>query len=76
VTGALPFDAAPWEYAGRRRGGAVARLSLSYFLSYQPPQNLNPNVPAGLTRIIYRCLVVDDYGLPELERDITEFLRT
>jgi serine/threonine protein kinase len=75
LTGTLPFDDAPWQYAGREQGGEVERLSLSYFLSYPPPRTLNPNTPEALERIAYRCLTVMDYGLKELETDLVDFLR-
>jgi serine/threonine protein kinase len=75
LTGVLPFDEAPWNYAGREQGGEVERLSLSYFLSYPPPKDLNPNTPEPLARMIYRCLTVTDYGLPDLEKDLVDFLR-
>jgi len=75
LTGTLPFDEVPWQYAGREQGGEVERLSLSYFLSYPPPRTLNPNTPEALARIVYRCLTVLDYGLPELEADLVDFLR-
>ena len=75
LTGVLPFDEVPWTYAGREQGGEVERLSLSYFLSYPPPRELNPNTPEPLARIIYRSLTVPEYGLPELELDLVDFLR-
>jgi serine/threonine protein kinase len=75
LTGVLPFDEVPWGYAGREQGGEVERLSLSYFLSYPPPRELNPNTPEALSEIVYRCLIVPDYGLPELENDFVDFLR-
>jgi len=75
LTGTLPFDEAPWQYAGREHGGEVERLSLSYFLSYPPPRSLNPNTPEVLERITYRCLTVMEYGLEELEADLVDFLR-
>ena len=75
LTGTLPFDEVPWQYAGRERGGEVERLSLSYFLSYPPPRNLNPNTPEALEQIAYRCLTVMEYGLSELEADLVDFLR-
>ena len=75
LTGTLPFDDVPWQYAGREQGGEVERLSLSYFLSYPPPRSLNPNTPEALEKITYRCLTVMDYGLAELEADLVEFLR-
>ncbi len=75
LTGVLPFDEVPWQYAGREQGGEVERLSLSYFLSYPPPRDLNPNTPQALARIVYRCLTVPDYGLSELEDDLVDFLR-
>jgi serine/threonine protein kinase len=75
LTGVLPFDEVPWAYAGREQGGEVERLSLSYFLSYPPPRELNPNTPEPLARIIYRCLTVPEYGLAELEHDLVDFLR-
>ena len=75
LTGVLPFDEVPWEFAGREQGGEVERLSLSYFLSYPPPRDLNPNTPEALARIVYRCLTVPDYGLAELETDLVDFLR-
>ncbi len=75
LTGVLPFDDVPWQYAGREQGGEVERLSLSFFLSYPPPKDLNPNTPEPLSKIVYRCLTVPDYGLPELEKDLVDFLR-
>ncbi len=75
LTGVLPFDEVPWQYAGLQQGGEVERLSLSYFLSYPPPQDLNPNTPKPLADIIYRSLTVQEYDLPELERDLVDFLR-
>ena len=75
LTGVLPFDEVPWEFAGREQGGEVERLSLSYFLSYPPPRDLNPNTPEALARIVYRCLTVPDYGLVDLETDLVDFLR-
>ena len=68
-------DEVPWQYAGREQGGEVERLSLSFFLSYPPPRELNANTPEPLSKIIYRCLTVMDYGLVELERDLVDFLR-
>jgi len=75
LTGVLPFDEVPWQYAGREQGGEVERMSLSYFLSYPPPKDLNPNTPDALARIVYRCLTIPDYGLGELEKDLVDFLR-
>ncbi|HRV82487.1 MAG TPA: hypothetical protein P5218_13700, partial [Planctomycetota bacterium] len=75
LTGTLPFDEVPWKFAGREQGGEVERLSLSYFLSYPPPRNLNPNTPEPLSRIVYKCLTVEEYGLAELEEDLVDFLR-
>lgn len=75
LTGVLPFDEVPWPFAGREQGGEVERLSLSYFLSYPPPRDLNPNTPEPLSKIIYRCLTVPDYRLSELEGDLVDFLR-
>ena len=75
LTGVLPFDEVPWQYAGREQGGEVERLSLSYFLSYPPPKELNPNTPEALADIVYRCLIVPEYDLPELEKDLVDFLR-
>jgi serine/threonine protein kinase len=75
LTGVLPFDEVPWQYAGREVGGEVERMSLSYFLSYPPPKDLNPNTPDQLARIVYRCLTVTEYGLAELEKDLVDFLR-
>ena len=75
LTGILPFEEVPWKFAGRKQGGEIERLSLSYFLSYTPPRDLNPNTPDALSRIVYRCLTVAEYDLPDLERDLVEFLR-
>ena len=75
LTGVLPFDNVPWQYAGREQGGEVERLSLSYFMSYAPPHDLNANTPEALAKIIYRCLTVQEYGLTELEKDLVDFLR-
>jgi len=75
LTGVLPFDNVPWQFAGREQGGEVERLSLSYFLSYVPPHDLNANTPEALAKIIYRCLTVEEYGLAELEKDLVDFLR-
>ena len=74
LTGTLPFDDVPWEYAGVKSGGETMRLSLSYFYSYCPPQMLNPKAPPNLERIIYRCITVPSYGLPELRSDLEEFI--
>jgi len=75
LTGVLPFDEVPWQYAGREQGGETERLSLSFFLSYTPPKDLNPNTPDALATIVYRCLTVQEYGLEELEKDLVDFLR-
>ena len=74
LTGTLPFDDVPWEYAGSRTGGETMRLSLSYFLSYAPPQMLNPKTPPDLERVIYRCVTIPSYGLAELKADLEEFI--
>ncbi len=74
LTGTLPFEEVPWEYAGGKSGGETLRLSLSYFLSYQPPRLLNPKTPDGLEDIIYRSISVPSYGLDELRRDLEEFI--
>ncbi len=74
LTGTLPFDEVPWEYAHSRSGGETLRLSLSYFFSYCPPQMLNPKTPPDLERIIYRCITVPSYGLQELRTDLEEFI--
>ena len=52
LTGTLPFDEVPWEFAGRQSGGETQRLSMSYFFSYSPPHVLNPKTPKELERII------------------------
>lgn len=75
LTGTLPFDQVPWEYAGSASGGETVRMSLSYFLSYDPPRQLNPNAPPELEKIIYRCLTIPEYGLEGLRDDLIEFLR-
>ena len=74
LTGTLPFDDVPWEYAGTRSGGETVRLSMSYFFSYCPPQMLNPKTPPDLEKIIYRCITVPSYGLQELKADLEEFI--
>ena len=74
LTGTLPFDEVPWEYAGNRTGGETVRLSLSFFYSYCPPQMLNPKTPPDLERIIYRCITVPSYGLTQLKNDLEEFI--
>lgn len=74
LTGTLPFDEVPWEFAGQHTGGETMRLSLSYFFSYCPPHVLNPKTPEDLERIIYRCITVPTYGLAELKHDLEEFI--
>lgn len=74
LTGTLPFDEVPWEFAGRQSGGETQRLSLSYFFSYSPPHVLNPKTPEELERIIYRCITVTDYGLENLKTDLEAFI--
>lgn len=69
-TGILPFDDVPWHYAGRQQVGEVERLSLSYFLSYPPPSELNPNTPEPFEDLVHHCLTVPDYGYEALERDL------
>lgn len=74
LTGTLPFDEVPWEFAGRQSGGETQRLSLSYFFSYSPPHALNPKTPEELERIVYRCITVPGYGLEELKTDLETFI--
>lgn len=74
LTGTLPFDEVPWEFAGRQSGGETQRLSLSYFFSYSPPHVLNPKTPEELERIVYRCITVPGYGLEELKTDLETFI--
>jgi len=74
LTGTLPFEEVPWKYAGRNLKGETIRLDLSYFLSYQPPRQLNPKTPTGLEDIIYRCITVPSYGLDELRIDLEDFI--
>jgi serine/threonine protein kinase len=74
LTGTLPFDEVPWEFAGRQSGGETQRLSMSYFFSYSPPHVLNPKTPKELERIIYRCITVSGYGLEELKTDLETFI--
>jgi serine/threonine protein kinase len=74
LTGTLPFDEVPWEFAGQQSGGETQRLSLSYFFSYSPPHVLNPKTPEELERIIYRCITVPTYGLEELKTDLEAFI--
>jgi len=74
LTGTLPFDEVPWEFAGRQSGGETQRLSMSYFFSYSPPHVLNPKTPKELERIIYRCITVSSYGLEELKTDLETFI--
>ena len=74
LTGTLPFDEVPWEFAGHQSGGETQRLSLSFFFSYSPPHVLNPKTPEDLEKIIYRCITVKDYGLDELRDDLEAFI--
>jgi serine/threonine-protein kinase len=74
LTGTLPFDEVPWEFAGQQSGGETMRLSLSYFFSYSPPHVLNPKTPEELERIIYRCITVPTYGMDELKTDLEAFI--
>jgi serine/threonine protein kinase len=74
LTGTLPFDEVPWEFAGRQVGGETQRLSLSYFFSYSPPHVLNPKTPEELERIVYRCITVPDYGVDALKADLEAFI--
>jgi len=74
LTGTLPFDEVPWEYASTGGGGETVRMSLSYFLSYCPPESLNPRTPPELTKIVYRCLTVADYGMDDLRLDLEGFI--
>lgn len=74
LTGTLPFDEVPWEFAGQQSGGETQRLSLSYFFSYSPPHVLNPKTPEDLERIVYRCITVPSYGLDELVADLEGFI--
>jgi len=74
LTGTLPFDEVPWEFAGQQSGGETQRLSLSFFFSYSPPHVLNPKTPEELERIIYRCITVEDYGLEQLRADLEAFI--
>ncbi len=74
MTGVLPFDEVPWKYAGKEPHGEIERLSLNYFLSHPPLKDLNPNMPDDFAKIVYRCLIIPEYGLEALEHDLFEFL--
>ena len=74
LTGTLPFDEVPWEFAGQQSGGETQRLSLSFFFSYSPPHVLNPKTPEDLAKIIYRCITVRDYMLDDLRHDLEAFI--
>ena len=74
LTGTLPFDEVPWEFAGQPGGGETVRLSLSYFFSYTPPHTLNPKTPDELEKIVYRCITVPAYGLEQLKADLEAFI--
>ena len=74
LTGTLPFDDVPWEYARQASGGEMHRLSLSFFFSYCPPLTLNSKTPPDLERIVYRCITVKDYGLDDLKVDLEAFI--
>lgn len=76
LTGTLPFDEVPWEYASTNSGGETVRLSLSYFLSYCPPESLNPKTPPELSQVIYRSVTVPEYGLCDLRKDLEDFIGT
>ena len=74
LTGTLPFEDVPWKHAGGDLKSETEMLSLSYFLSYQPPKLLNPKTPKGLEDIIYRCISVPSYGLDALRGGLEEFI--
>ncbi len=76
LCGALPFDQVPWEHAG---GGGRAlpeerELSLSFFLGYPRPRDLNPKAPRELEQAIFRTLCQEGHGLAELLGDLENFL--
>ncbi len=74
LTGTLPFDEVPWEYAGREGGGDTQRFSASYFLSVPKPSILNPKTPEGLERIVLNCLNFPDYGISDFRRETAEYI--
>ena len=40
-----------------------------------PPRMLNAKTPQDLERIIYRCITMMEYGLPELCAGLEEFIK-
>lgn len=78
LTGALPFDQVPWEFAGRASLESEAEerdFSYSYYLTYPRPRELNANSPAPIERAIYRCLCDENFGLTELRGTLEDFLQ-
>lgn len=77
LCGAVPFDHAPWELAGRDLGALPEeerRLSLAYFLGHPRARELNPRTPPELERVIYRAFNDERYGMTELRLDLEDFL--
>ena len=77
LCGALPFDQAPWEFAGTDDSAIDSderEMSLSFFLGYPRPRELNPRAPRELEQAVYLALCDENFGLSDLRRAMEDFL--
>lgn len=79
LTGTLPFNSSPWEFAGQNRTDEVANLSHSMFLCYPKLTDL-PKTPrksqARLHRIVDNCLLYPTYDLRSFAIDLKELIQS
>jgi serine/threonine protein kinase len=77
LCGCLPFDEAPFRYAGMPESACSEEdlsLALSMYLAYPKPREVNAHAPRELERIIYRSLCDEAYGLADFRLDLEDFL--
>ncbi|KAA3605009.1 MAG: hypothetical protein DWQ01_20635 [Planctomycetota bacterium] len=77
LCGGVPFADTPWALAGldsQRVDPEQRSLSLSFFLSYPRPREVNTRTPREIERAIFLALCDEAYGLQELRLDLENFL--
>ena len=75
--GALPFEQVPFRYAGcsvTESNQEEYELTMSMFLSFPRPRELNPRSPAEFDRMIFRAMADPQFGLSDLRSGMEKFL--
>ena len=77
LCGGLPFEQAPFKYAGMS-DACIDREDyenyLSMYLSYPCPRDLNPHAPREMERVIYQSLCDESYSVSDFREDMEDFL--